>query len=83
MSTLLRPLDALLPRAARNFGGKARNVAMLARAGFPVPAGYALSCEAAERCFEQVLPPELRPASLFPRPDVPAAAMEPEAKPGS
>ena len=49
---------------------------MLARAGFPVPAGYALSCEAAERCFEQVLPPELRPASLFTRQDVPEAELE-------
>ncbi len=65
MSSLLRPIDAILPRAARHFGGKARNLAVLARAGFPVPAAYALSCEAAEHAFARVLPAKLQPAALF------------------
>ncbi|HEX7479715.1 MAG TPA: PEP/pyruvate-binding domain-containing protein [Polyangiales bacterium] len=65
MSSFLRPIDAILPRAARSFGGKARNLAALARAGFPVPAAYALSSEAAEEAFERLLPARLRPAALF------------------
>ena len=65
MNSLLRPIDAILPRSARNFGGKVRNLAVLARAGFPVPMAYALSCEAAEQAFEAGLPPELHPSALF------------------
>jgi len=65
MNSLLRPIDAILPRSARNFGGKVRNLAVLARAGFPVPMAYALSCEAAEQAFQAGLPPELHPNVLF------------------
>jgi phosphohistidine swiveling domain-containing protein len=65
MSSLLRPIDAILPSVARNFGGKARNLAALARAGFPVPMAYALSCEAAEQAFAQGLPTELQPRTLL------------------
>ena len=65
MSSYVRPIDAILPRAARSFGGKARTLAALARAGFPVPAGYVVSCEAAEAVFADVLPPRLQPAVLF------------------
>ena len=65
MNSLLRPIDAILPRSARNFGGKVRNLAVLARAGFPVPMAYALSCEAAEQAFAAGLPPELQPSVLF------------------
>jgi phosphoenolpyruvate synthase/pyruvate phosphate dikinase len=65
MSSHLRPIDAILPRVARNFGGKARNLAALARAGFPVPAAYALSCEAAEEVLQRVLPHALLPRVLF------------------
>lgn len=65
MNVLLRPIDAILPRAARSFGGKAKNLAALARAGFPVPAAYALSSEVAERAFAACLPPQLLPSALF------------------
>jgi len=65
MNSLLRPIDAILPRSARNFGGKVRNLAMLARGGFPVPMAYALSCEAADRAFRDGLPTELQPSALF------------------
>jgi len=65
MNSLLRPIDAILPRSARHFGGKVRNLAVLARAGFPVPMAYALSCEAAEQAYSVGLPPELQPSTLF------------------
>jgi phosphohistidine swiveling domain-containing protein len=65
MSALLRPIDAILPRAARSFGGKVRNLAMLARAGFPVPMAFGLACEAAEQAFATGLPEHLQPATLF------------------
>jgi pyruvate,water dikinase len=67
---LVRPIDALLPRSSRSFGGKARNLAALVRAGFPVPAAFAVSGEAAARTFAQVLPCELRPAQIFADPHV-------------
>ncbi|HMI90365.1 MAG TPA: PEP/pyruvate-binding domain-containing protein [Polyangiales bacterium] len=62
---VLRPIDALLPRASRSFGTKARNLAALVRAGFPVPAAHAMSSEVALRHYAQVLPAELQPAQLF------------------
>jgi phosphohistidine swiveling domain-containing protein len=68
---LLRPIDALLPRASRNYGTKARNLAALVRAGFPVPMAYALPCEAAALTFSRVLPRALQPAQLFSRAFVP------------
>jgi pyruvate,water dikinase len=67
---LLRPIDSLLPRASRAYGGKARNLAALVRAGFPVPLAYALSGDAAAHTFERVLPEALRPAQIFSRPFV-------------
>jgi pyruvate,water dikinase len=65
MNSLLRPIDAILPSVARNFGGKARNLAALARAGFPVPMAFALSSEAAEQAFAKNLPPDLQPRALL------------------
>src|SRR5689334_4379887 len=62
---LLRPIDALLPRASLAFGTKARNLAALVRAGFPVPAAHAMSSEIALRHYAQVLPEALQPAQLF------------------
>lgn len=71
MSSYVRPIDAILPRAARSFGSKARNLAALARAGFPVPAAYVVSCEAAEHALTEALPPRLQPAVLFSAPTAP------------
>lgn len=65
MTSQLRPIDAILPSVARNFGGKARNLAALARAGFPVPMAYALSSEAAEQAFARNLPADLQPRALL------------------
>lgn len=53
---LIRPIDALLPRLGRQFGGKATGLAALVRAGFPVPAAYALAREAADEAYARVLP---------------------------
>lgn len=64
-ATGFRALDALLPRASARFGGKAENLAALARGGFPVPAGYALSADLAATTFARVLPPALRPEVLL------------------
>jgi phosphohistidine swiveling domain-containing protein len=71
----VRPIDSLLPRSSRNFGGKARNLAALVRAGFPVPAAFAVSGDAAVQTFESVLPRELCPSQIFALPDVPEAAL--------
>ena len=43
MLRTMRRVESIIPRRARAFGGKAANLAALARAGFPVPAAYALS----------------------------------------
>jgi pyruvate,water dikinase len=72
---MLRPIDALLPSASRNYGGKAKNLAALVRAGFPVPMAYALSAEAAAAHYARVLPARLRPAELLRAPDVSEAAL--------
>lgn len=61
----VRPIDTLLPRASRNFGAKARNLAALVRAGFPVPAGFAVSGDAASQLLARVLPRSLGPEQLF------------------
>jgi pyruvate,water dikinase len=65
---LVRPIDALIPRASRSFGGKARNLASLVRAGFPVPAAYAVSSDAAAIVYARALPRELLPDQIFARP---------------
>jgi pyruvate,water dikinase len=70
---LIRPIDALLPRASSSFGGKARNLAALVRGGFPVPAAYALSAEAAAGVLERELPAELQPAHLLQQRPIPMA----------
>jgi pyruvate,water dikinase len=72
---LVRPIDALLPHASRSFGGKARNLAALVRAGFPVPAAYAVSGEAAALTYARVLPRDLRPAQLLHDPNMAESAL--------
>ncbi len=67
---LIRPIDVLLPRASTAFGGKARNLAALVRGGFPVPAAFAISCEAAEQAYRRSLPAELHPDRLLARPQI-------------
>jgi len=63
----LRRIESIVPRRARPFGGKARNLAALARAGFPVPAAYALSGDICREFLEDALPPEDRLETLLKR----------------
>ncbi len=65
VSRLLRRVETIVPRRAAGFGGKARNLAALARAGFPVPAAYALKGEAAASFFEAQLASEEQPGALL------------------
>lgn len=65
MHTQFRPIDVLLPRASGAYGGKAESLAILARAGFPLPRTFALSAQAAVEHYREALPPALRPEALF------------------
>lgn len=68
MSAIVRRIESIVPRRAHAFGGKAKNLAALARAGFPVPAAYALAASAAEDFFVSALPEEDRPGALLAAP---------------
>ncbi len=65
MTAVVRRIESIVPRKAHAFGGKAKNLAALARAGFPVPAAYALEARAADAFFASALPIEDRPAALL------------------
>lgn len=47
----VRPLESLVPRKAAAFGGKARGLATLIRAGYSVPAGFAVASVVANEAF--------------------------------
>src|SRR5690606_27814758 len=64
-SKLIRPLESLSPRRANEFGGKVRGLALLSRAGFPVPEAMAISVGAAEEHFARVLDEDSRPEVLL------------------
>ncbi|HJL15226.1 MAG TPA: PEP/pyruvate-binding domain-containing protein [Sandaracinaceae bacterium LLY-WYZ-13_1] len=68
MSAIVRRIESIVPRKAHAFGGKAKNLAALARAGFPVPAAYALEASAAEAFFGAALPASDQPAALLAAP---------------
>ena len=70
VSRNLRRIETIVPRRSEGFGGKARGLAALARAGFPVPAAYALAGEAADAHAADALPPNDRIAALL---DAPAS----------
>ncbi len=65
MPRLLRRVETLVPRRALGYGGKARNLAALARGGFPVPAAYAMPASAAEEFLRGVLDPDDMPSALL------------------
>ncbi len=64
---LFRRVESLVPRRAREYGGKAQNLAALARAGFPVPAAYALSGEVSRDALARILGDDESLASLVQR----------------
>lgn len=68
MARLLRRVETIVPRRAHGYGGKGRNLAALARAGFPVPAAYALPGSACEEFLHATLPERDLPASLLATP---------------
>ncbi|MEM9193766.1 MAG: PEP/pyruvate-binding domain-containing protein [Myxococcota bacterium] len=57
MPRLLRRVEAIIVRRGNAYGGKACNLAALARAGFPVPAAYALPGEVCQDVLQHVLLP--------------------------
>jgi pyruvate,water dikinase len=63
--SVVRRIESIVPRKARAFGGKAKNLAALARAGFPVPAAYALEASAADEFFASALSSEDQPGALL------------------
>ncbi len=65
MPRLLRRVETLVPRKSAEYGGKARNLAALARAGFPVPAAYAMSGTVCEDFLRGVLDPDELPSALL------------------
>ena len=64
----IRRIETLVPRKAVLFGGKARSLAMLARAGFPVPAAFAISSEVMTEALARALSPSDLPERLLAAP---------------
>ncbi len=64
----VRPIEALVPRKSAAFGGKARGLATLVRAGFAVPAGFAISSAVPEEAMARALPARDRIGALLTAP---------------
>ncbi len=64
----IRRIETLVPRKAAPFGGKARALASLARAGFPVPAAFAISSEVMTEALAAALSPSELPDHLLAAP---------------
>jgi phosphohistidine swiveling domain-containing protein len=71
MPRVLKRIESVVPRRASGYGGKARSLAALARAGFPVPAAYAMPGWVGDSFFSSVLEIEDRPRALLNSPHVP------------
>ena len=65
-----------MPRRASGYGGKARGLAALARAGFPVPAAYAMPGWVGDSFFSSVLDIADRPRALLRTPHVSDARLQ-------
>jgi pyruvate,water dikinase len=76
MHPLIRSVEAILPRASRQFGMKARNLAALARAGFPVPAAYVLASEGTDLFLRSALPADLQLARLVESESISSTALD-------
>ena len=70
MPRVLKRIESVVPRKASGYGGKARGLAALARAGFPVPAAYAMPGWVGDSFFSSVLEIEDRPSALLNTPHV-------------
>jgi len=70
MPRVLKRIESVVPRRASGYGGKARGLAALARAGFPVPAAYAMPGWVGDSFFTSVLDVADRPRALLRAPYV-------------
>ena len=70
MPRILKRIESIVPRRASGYGGKARNLAALARAGFPVPVAYAMPGWVADSFLSSVLDIADRPRALLRTPHV-------------
>jgi len=80
MPRILKRIESVVPRRASAYGGKARGLAALARAGFPVPAAYAMPGWVGDSFFSSVLEISDRPRALLRTPHVPDARLQPIAE---
>lgn len=71
MPRVLKRIESIVPRRAAGYGGKARGLAALARAGFPVPAAYAMPGWVGDSFFTSVLDVGDRPRAVLRSPYVP------------
>lgn len=69
MARLVRRVETIVPRRAREYGGKARNLARLARAGFPIPAAYAMPSTVCARVLGAALDRDEQIAALIADPN--------------
>jgi pyruvate,water dikinase len=76
MPRVLKRIESVVPRRASGYGGKARNLAALARAGFPVPAAYAMPGWVGDSFFSSILEIEDRPRALLRTPHVPDVRLQ-------
>jgi len=76
MPRVLKRIESVVPRRASGYGGKARSLAALARAGFPVPAAYAMPGWVGDSFFSSVLEIEDRPRALLRAPHVSDARLQ-------
>jgi phosphohistidine swiveling domain-containing protein len=71
----MEPIEAIVPRRAQAYGEFVRRAALLARAGLPLPSGYAASREQAAAFYAQELgADELPEALLDPQRALPGSA---------
>jgi len=70
MPRILKRIESVVPRRASGYGGKARGLAALARAGFPVPAAYAMPGWVGDSFYSTVLDIADRPRALLREPHV-------------
>ena len=76
MPRVLKRIESVVPRRASGYGGKARSLAALARAGFPVPAAYAMPGWVGDSFFSSILEIEDRPRALLRTPHVPDVRLQ-------
>ncbi len=75
MHPSIRRIETLVPKKAAAYGGKARSLATLARAGFPVPAAFAISSEVLDALLKSALGPDELPERIL---VAPAREVSPE-----